>query len=478
MKSQRASRRLVGIAVVAAAAALTLPGNRGRAEEPRRPLNFVVVFADDLGYGDLGSFGNPVLETPILDRLAAEGQRWTSFYVASSVCTPSRAGLLTGRYPVRSGMTSAKRRVLFPDSGGGLPASEVTIAEALARAGYVSGAFGKWHLGHLPRFLPTRQGFATYWGIPYSNDMDFEGGPDYREVVQTNPRFQADPAHYRVPILADEREVERPADQYTITRRYTEHAIDFIRAHRDQPFFVYLAHSMVHIPLFASPAFAGHSPAGIYGDAVAEIDWSVGEIVRVLRELGLDERTLVVFTSDNGPWREFATHGGSAGLLRGGKGDTFEGGQRVPAVFWGPGIVSPRIVRGMGSTLDLLPTFCALAGVDPPRDRVLDGYDLSPVLRGSARSPRDAMLFYRGEEIYAARVGPWKAHFVTRSGYGPDGPVVHDPPLLYQLEEDPAERFDLAAEHPDVVARIRERVAAHRATVEPVPNQLEIPLAP
>jgi arylsulfatase A len=446
-----------------------------RATEPTRP-NFVVIFADDLGYGDLGSFGNPVFRTPNLDRLATEGQRWTEFYVAASVCTPSRAGLLTGRYPVRSGMTGP-RVVLFPDSGGGLPAGETTIAEALAGAGYVSGAFGKWHLGHLPQFLPTRQGFATYWGIPYSNDMDkVPRSPDYLEKAKADPRWQASPADYNVPILEDERPVERPADQYTITRRYTEKAIAFIRAHRDRPFFVYLAHSMVHIPLFASPEFKGRSRAGLYGDVVEEVDWSVGRVVATLEELGLEKRTVVVFTSDNGPWLIYDTHGGSAGPLRGGKGDTFEGGFREPTIFWGPGRVKPEVVRDMGSTLDLLPTFCAMAGVAPPTDRVLDGYDLGPVLRGEGKSPRDEMFFYRGREIFAARVGPFKAHFVTQSGYGEDAPVAHDPPLLYQLEEDPGERFDVAARHPDVLDQIKRRVEAHKATVEPVPDQLAIPL--
>jgi arylsulfatase A len=464
------------LAVFAALGGLLLAGCL-RTAEPTRP-NFVVIFADDLGYGDLGSFGNPVFRTPNLDRLAAEGQRWTQFYVAASVCTPSRAGLLTGRYPVRSGM-AGPRRVLFPDSGGGLPASEITIAEALGKAGYVSGAFGKWHLGHLPQFLPTRQGFETYWGIPYSNDMDkVPGSPDYREMAKADPRWQASPADYNVPILQDEKQVERPADQNSITRRYTEKAIEFIRAHRDRPFFVYLAHSMVHIPLFASPEFRGRSRAGLYGDAVEEVDWSVGRIVATLEELGLEKRTLVVFTSDNGPWLIYDTHGGSAGPLRGGKGDTFEGGMREPTIFWGPGQVQREVVRDLGSTLDLLPTFCAMAGVEPPSDRILDGYDLSPVLHGRGRSPRDEMLFYRGREIYAARVGPFKAHFVTQSGYGGDPPVAHDPPLLYQLEDDPAERFDVAGRHPEVLQRIRRRVEAHRATVEPAPDQLAIPLAP
>jgi arylsulfatase A-like enzyme len=432
-------RKRIGGPAVVIAAFLLVGGCRAPASAPPRP-NFVVVFADDMGYGDLGAFGHPVFRTPNLDQLAAEGQKWTQFYVAASVCTPSRAALLTGRYPIRSGM-AGPRRVLFPDSGGGLPTSEITIAEALSGAGYVSGAFGKWHLGHLPRYLPTRQGFATYWGIPYSNDMDkVDGSPNHRAEARADPRWQADPADYDVPILHDEKEIERPADQYTITRRYTEKAVEFIRTHRDQPFFVYLAHSMMHIPLFASPEFDRRSPAGLYGDAMEEVDWSVGQIVATLRELGLEERTLVVFTSDNGPWVVFHTHGGSAGLLRGAKGDTFEGGVREPTVMWGPGLAVPRVVRDMGSTLDLLPTFCSLAGVEPPEDRVLDGFDLTPVLRGEGESPRNEMMYYRAREIFAARVGPFKAHFMTQSGYGGDPPLEHDPPLLYNLEEDPAER--------------------------------------
>jgi arylsulfatase A-like enzyme len=470
--------RHVTILTAGLAAALLAGGCTAEAQAPKKP-NFVVIFADDMGYGDLGAFGHPMFRTPNLDRMAAEGQKWTQFYVAASVCTPSRAALLTGRYPVRSGMASDTRRVLFPNSGGGLPAEEITIAEALSDAGYVSGAFGKWHLGHLPQYLPTRHGFSTYWGIPYSNDMDkVAGSPNGRAEAKADARWQADPANYNVPILHDEAEIERPADQHTITRRYTEKAVEFIRANRERPFFVYLAHSMMHIPLFASSEFTGRNPAGLYADAIEEVDWSVGRIVTTLQELGLDERTLVVFTSDNGPWLIYDTHGGSAGLLRGGKGDTFEGGMREPTIFWGPGLVAPAVVRDMGSTLDLLPTFCALAGVEPPGDRILDGHDLGPTLRGEGPSPRDEMLFYRKTTVFAARVGPFKAHYFTQSGYGGDPPVPHDPPLLYNVVEDPSERFDVAARHPDALERIRGRVAAHRETLEPVIDQLAIRLDP
>jgi len=233
----------------------------------------------------------------------------------------------------------------------------------------------------------------------------------------------------------------------------------------------------VHIPLFASPDFDGRN-ATLYADALEEVDWSVGRVVETLRELGLERRTLVVFTSDNGPWLVFDTHGGSAGPLRGGKGSTFEGGMRVPAVMWGPGLVRPGVVRELGSTLDLLPTFCSLAGVEPPKGRVLDGMDLSPVLLGQGPSPRDEMIYYRGREIFAARVGPFKAHYVTQAGYGGDPPESHDTPLLYNLEEDPGEHFDVSERHPEVLAQIQARVDAHRATLEPTENLLAIRIDP
>jgi arylsulfatase A len=275
--------------------------------------NIIVIFCDDLGWGDLGCFGNPVIRTPNLDRMASEGQKWTQFYVAAPVCTPSRAALMTGRYPIRNGMTSAKRTVLFPDSAGGLPSDEITLAEMLKDAGYVTGMVGKWHLGHLPQYLPTAQGFDSYFGIPYSNDMDKTGGPGYLAEVRKDPSYYPKIEHYQVPLMRNTQIIERPADQNTLTQRYTEEAVGFIEQNAGRPFFLYLAHSMPHIPLFASKQFRGNSLRGLYGDVVEELDTSVGVVLDTLRELKLDSKTLVVFSSDNGPWLSFETHGGSAG---------------------------------------------------------------------------------------------------------------------------------------------------------------------
>jgi arylsulfatase A len=451
-----------------------LPINYHAAQPAPRPPNFVIIFCDDLGYGDLGSFGHPTIRTPNLDRMAAEGQRWTSFYACDSVCTPSRAGLLTGRLPVRSGMTSDAngRRVLFPDSAGGLPADEITIAELLKPRGYATAHIGKWHLGHLPQYLPTRQGFDSYFGIPYSNDMDWAGGnvaPEERRRMMMNPQIE----YWNVPLLRNETVIERPAQQTTLTQRYTEEAVKFIKANSQRPFFLYLAHTMPHMPLFSSKEFAKTSPRGLYGDVVEELDWSVGRVLDTLRQMRLDRRTVVVFTSDNGPWAIFNEQGGSAGLLRGAKGGTFEGGMREPTIFWGPGLVAPRVVAELGSTLDLLPTLCALAGVKTPTDRVLDGYDLTPALRGKGHSPRQTMFYHRGTKLYALRHGAFKAHFFTRSEYGTDSEVAHDPPLLYNLDHDPAEKFDVAKQYPEVAAELRRLAAAHLQTIQPVKSQLD-----
>ncbi|RJP18895.1 MAG: twin-arginine translocation signal domain-containing protein [Candidatus Omnitrophota bacterium] len=429
--------------------------------------NLIVIFCDDLGYGDLGVFGHPTIRTPHLDRMAHEGQKWTNFYAAASVCTPSRAAIMTGRLPIRSGMCSDQRRVLFPDSAGGLPSSEITIAEALKPKGYATACIGKWHLGHLPQFLPTNHGFDSYFGIPYSNDMD------NTTKIGREAFWRPKTEYFNVPLMRNEEIIERPADQNTITKRYTEEAVKFIKENKEKPFFLYLAHNLPHVPLFTSDHFRNTSPRGLYGDVVEEIDWSVGRILETLKGESLDQNTMVVFTSDNGPWLTYDQHGGSAGLLREGKGCTFEGGMREPTIFRWPDHIKPGVVTDMGSTLDLLPTFCKLAGADAPEDRVIDGVDLRPALFGTGPGPRDLMFFYRGQQLYAVRKGEYKAHFTTELSYYKDNKkTYHDPPLLYHLGHDPSEKYDIAKDHPDVIADIRREVEKHEATLIPVEDQL------
>ncbi len=400
--------------------------------------------------------------------MADDGQKWTHFYAGASVCTPSRAALLTGRLPIRSGMCSDKSRVLFPNSLGGLPQDEITIASALKPAGYKTACIGKWHLGHRPQFLPTRHGFDYYYGIPYSNDMDLIAGkPYYETCVQPQSEF------FQVPLMRNEQVIIKAPDQTTLTKRYTEETIEFIKKNRQEPFFIYLAHSMPHVPLFRSSQFTGASLRGRYGDVIEELDWSVGQIMQTLKTEKLAKNTLVVFTSDNGPWLWFNQHGGSAGLLRNGKGTTFEGGMREPTIFWWPGRIQPQVIHDMGSTMDLLPTLCNLAGIGLPQDRVLDGYDLSPVLFESAPSPRQIMFYYRGRRLYAIRNGRYKAHYITQDCYGGPHPRNHhDPPLLYDLGKDPAEKFNIADKHPQILAEIEKIKKMHQTNLVPGKDQL------
>lgn len=436
-----------------------------------RPPNLVIIFADDLGYGDLGCYGHPTIRTPHLDRMAAEGLRFTDFYSAAEVCTPSRAALLTGRYPIRSGMceTPGARRVLFPNSLGGLPPAEITLAEALRGRGYATAHIGKWHLGIHAGSRPLEQGFDHSFGLPYSNDMDARPNLPRGAVSSDQPPADG----WLVPLLRNGKVVEQPAVQETLTRRYTDEALEFIRQHAERPFFIYLAHSMPHVPLFASAEFRGRSARGLYGDVIEELDHQVGRLLAGLRDSGLAERTLVVFTSDNGPWLTQSTQGGSAGLLRDGKGSTWEGGMRVPAIAWQPGHVKPGVTSLCASTLDLFPTALARAQAPLPEDRPIDGVDLTPLLTEHRELAQRPFFYYRGSQLFACRLGSWKAHFATQTGYGEPQPQRHDPPLLFQLAHDPSERFNVAASHPQVLDQIRAAVRAHQERLVPGEPQLK-----
>ena len=456
---------------------LSTLGNKvyGQSVNSKNPPNFVIIFADDLGYGDLSSYGHPTIKTPNLDLMASEGQKWTNFYVGASVCTPSRASLLTGRLPIRSGMTSNKVRVLFPNSVNGLPSSEVTLAEQLKKVGYGTACIGKWHLGHKEEYLPTNNGFDYYFGIPYSNDMDniakLKSKEEYMNFWQNRDNIKTE--NFNVPLMRNTEIIERPANQNTITKRYTEEAISYIKRNKNKPFLVYLAHNLPHIPLFASKEFLGTSARGIYGDVVQEIDHGIGQIISVLKEEGLADNTIVVFTSDNGPWLSFKTDGGSAGLLRAGKGMTWEGGMRVPGIFWSPAKIKPGLISDLGTTMDLFTTFSAMAGVPIPKDRVIDGIDLSATLFKNLPSDRNDVFYYRGTDLFAMRVGDFKALFITEGEYGMFGErEMHDPPLLYNLSQDPSENYDIAENHPEILVEIKEAVKKHESKLVKGKDQL------
>jgi arylsulfatase A len=463
------SSRLVAAAVafVAFGAAWALPR-----EAP--PPNIVIIFTDDQGYADVGVYGAEAFATPNLDRMAAEGMRFTDFYVAQPVCSASRMALLTGCYPNRVGIAGA----LGPRATHGINEQEVTLAELCRSRGYATAIYGKWHLGHLPPFLPPRHGFDEYYGTPYSNDM-WPLHPDYVNLPSDAEKRKR--GYPDLPIYENDRIVDPQVtadDQKQFTRSLTERAVAFIDAHADAPFFLYVAHPMPHVPLYTSDEFAGVSGAGIYGDVISEIDWSTGRILDALARHGLDDRTLVIFTSDNGPWLSYGDHAGSAGPLREGKGTTFEGGVRVPCLMRWPGAVpAGRVCREPLMTIDIFPTVAALIGADLP-EHTIDGRDASALILGrpGARSPQEAYFFYyHDNHLEAMRCGRWKLHFPhgyrSMEGREPGSggtPGTYDYERktgleLYDLEADIGETTDVAADHPDVVARLVALADAMRA---------------
>jgi arylsulfatase A len=434
--------------------------------------NFIVILADDIGYGDLGCYGSKVIRTPQLDRMAREGARFTDFYVASAFCSPSRAALLTGRLPARCGVPY----VLFPSEHTGLPPGEVTIPELLKPAGYATACVGKWHLGWRRELRPQQQGFDEYFGLLHTNDTsEWKVGEAFHQLSTFEPMELRD----------GDRVIESPVDLAMVTQRYTERALDFIRRHREQPFFLYLAHTMPHIAQYASPAFAGKSKGGVFGDCVEEIDWSTGRILDLLRELRIDERTLVIFTSDNGagvrgvrakvkePFPGRSMHG-SNGPLRGGKGSTFEGGVRVPCLAWWPKTISAgRVDTTPWSALDLLPTIAKVAGASSPE---VDGIDFIDGLKGKSLSNESRMLFhYFGVQLQAVREGRWKLFlpiselpttrvpslwFEHQSGLFERQHRLWPKATLYDLSSDLGEKTDVAEKHPEVVKTMLEKARA------------------
>tara|TARA_R110002072_G_scaffold136124_3_gene278345 strand:+ start:54284 stop:55678 length:1395 start_codon:yes stop_codon:yes gene_type:complete len=398
------------------------------ADDDRLP-NFIVIMADDLGYGDIGVYGASLINTPHLDRMSREGIRLDSFYASANVCTPSRGGLLTGRYPIRLDLVSDVAR---PTNNIGLSPDEITIGGALQSLGYRTALIGKWHLGHQPERSPLRNGFNEFYGLLHSNDM------------------------HPLELYDNEVVIEDPVNQATLTERYTAKAVRFIEENQQQPFFLYLPHTMPHTPLFVSDRFEGQSQAGLYGDVVETLDWSTGEILNTLERLGLDEDTLVIFTSDNGPWFE-----GSSGGLRDRKGVAWEGGSRVPFIARWPSVIPPGQVSDEPTmNIDLFPTLVGLAGGELPNDRVIDGHNIMPVLRDGAPSPHEALFMFQNDRIAGVRSGQWKlvveSNYLSAvtsfdnpdSYYGPEG-------LLFDLQRDPSETYSYTREYPEIVARLR-----------------------
>ncbi len=423
--------------------------------------NIVLIFVDDMGYGDLGCYGNKLNKTPNIDRLAAEGQRWTSFYSSGATCVPSRRGLMTGRHPALMG------RANLADS------RDKLMPAVLKRHGYATAILGKWHLAGYPKDFttspmhPLECGFDYHYGTPGSNDVPAPGGKvQNRDLFDTCNKFT-----FHVPLIRGREVVQYPANQELLTSRYTEQAVHWIRRNKDKPFFLYLAHNMPHAPVFASEEFQGKSKGGRFGDVIEEIDWSVGQVMKAIRDDGLREQTLIVFTSDNGPWSMFGPHGGTAAPLRGEKGTSWEGGYRVPGIFRWPGKIKPGVIDGLAANLDLYATFARLAsGSEPAKDSTAQpGYiskDLTPALLHNEPSPRKQWLYSSGATAF--RSGQYKIHLSTKArSSDPDTrrrePIArHDPPLLFDLSNDISEQHNMSAEGPEIVDQLVKEMAAFR----------------
>jgi len=407
--------------------------------------NIILINCDDLGYGDLGCYGSEINATPYLDRMAAEGMLFTDYHVMSPVCSASRAALLTGCYPQRIGFPA----VLFPASPIGLHPDEITIADVLKGQGYRTEMVGKWHCGDQQPFLPTRHGFESYYGLPYSNDMGIQGNPENHAC------------RVPLPLLRDDKVIQEQPDQRGLTERYMEECVRFIREQKDAPFFLYLAHMYVHVPLFVPQRFMAQSRNGGYGGAVECIDWATGMLFETLRRQGLDENTLVIFTSDNGS--RAGDEGGSNAPLRGNKATTWEGGQRVPCIIRWPGKVpAGRVCRELVTAMDFLPTLATLAGTRQPEDRRIDGKDITPLLYGQegASSPHQVFYYYIQDRLQAVRKGKWKLHFVTGAMFAREPKPTRE---LYNLEQDVGETRNVYDEYPRVVAALQAAADAARA---------------
>ncbi|MFN5422670.1 MAG: sulfatase [bacterium] len=429
----------------------------------QKPPNVILIFMDDLGYGDLSCFGALDIHTPHLDRLAADGIRFTNFMSAQAVCSASRAALMTGSYPNRLGISGA----LYPGAPIGLAKEEMTIADLLKQKNYATGMFGKWHLGDVKEFLPLEQGFDEYLGIPYSNDMwpvDYDGAPARSGSI----KLQYPP----LPLIRNDQRIDTIRnldDQATLTGMFTDAAIDFIKRNKRKPFFAYIAHPMPHVPINASEEFRGKSKQGLYGDVIQEVDHHVGRIMKMLKDEGLEKNTLVIFTSDNGPWFNFGEHAGSPGGFREGKGTSFEGGQRVPCIMRWPAVIPKGIVSNqLASTIDILPTLSSLTATSLP-ERKIDGVDISAILKGDLNitARKNFLYYYRNNSLEAVRRDNWKLVFQHsgrtyvgqapgRNGYpgkAPENHLFYE--ALYDLRRDPGEQYDVSRQYPEIVAELK-----------------------